>query len=241
MPKHKPVYTASRREAERLGEMNEWVESFAENCTCARAIDEAIAEGYGDNRLNKDCAKKILEEYGFDRVNWVLANTIREGEHDGRYSRENKEWAKKFCVPKDEQFRNYNFALRSHPGLADVFANLVRKEWQNLGLYEGEQCYPEKLDFKGKIVAIRPDCLKDEYKSALDQLFYAEGGFGCDPNAIGRKVYGRFIKDGERAWFMRDEIQGVVKLDLLPEWAKAKQAEWSGEAAKMQVILEGSQ
>ena len=62
MPKHKPVYTASRREAERLGEMNEWVESFAENCTCARAIDEAIAEGYGDTRPNKDCAKEILEE-----------------------------------------------------------------------------------------------------------------------------------------------------------------------------------
>lgn len=241
MPKHKPVYTASRREAERLGEMNEWVESFAENCTCARAIDEAIAEGYGDNRLNKDCAKNILEEYGFDRVNWVLANTIREGEHDGRYSRENKEWAKRFSVPKDEQFRNYNFALRSHPGLADVFTNLVRKAWKNLGLYEGEQCYPEKLDFKGKIVAIRPDCLKDEYKSALDQLFYAEGGFGCDPNAIGRKVYGRFIKDGEKAWFLRDEIQGVVKLDLLPEWAKTKQAEWSAHLPQEEMSMEETQ
>ena len=126
-------------------------------------------------------------------------------------------------------------------GLVDIFTDLVRKAWQNLGLYETDQCYPEKMDLKGKIVAIRPDCLKDEYKSALDQLFYAEGGFGCDPNAIGRKVYGRFVKDGERAWFMRDEIQGVVKLDLLPEWAKAKQAEWSGEAAKMQVTLEGSQ
>lgn len=241
MPRYKPIYPYSRREAERTGELNLWSESYAENCTCARDIDRAIADGYGDNRLDRECAKKVISEYGYDRVNWILANTIREGEHDGRYSRENKEWAKRFSVPKDENFSNMNFALRSHPGLVDIFTDLVRKAWQNLGLYEADQCYPEKMDLKGKIVAIRPDCLKDEYKSALDQLFYAEGGFGCDPNAIGRKVYGRFIKDGERAWFMRDEIQGVVKLDLLPEWAKAKQAEWSGEAAKMQMNLEGAQ
>ena len=155
MPRYKPIYPYSRREAERTGELNLWSESYAENCTCARDIDRAIADGYGDNRLDRECAKKVISEYGYDRVNWILANTIREGEHDGRYSRENKEWAKRFSVPKDENFSNMNFALRSHPGLVDIFTDLVRKAWQNLGLYEADQCYPEKMDLKGKIVAIR--------------------------------------------------------------------------------------
>ena len=94
MPRYKPIYPYSRREAERTGELNLWSESYAENCTCARDIDRAIADGYGDNRLDRECVKKVISEYGYDRVNWILANTIREGEHDGRYSRENKEWAK---------------------------------------------------------------------------------------------------------------------------------------------------
>lgn len=51
-------------------------------------------------------------------------------------------------------FSNMNFALRSHPGLVDIFTDLVRKAWQNLGLYEADQCYPEKMDLKGKIVAV---------------------------------------------------------------------------------------
>ena len=240
MTEHKAVYPYSFKESIRNNEHEQWRESYKENCDCARAIERAINEHYSENILH-NCIKPLIKQYGFNRVNWVLANTIREGEHDGRYSRENKEWAKKFCVPKDEQFRNYNFALRAHPGLADVFTNLVRKAWQNLGLYEGEQCYPEKLDFKGKIVAIRPDCLRDEFKTALDQLFYAEGGFGCDPNAIGRKVYGRFIKAGDKAWFLRDEIQGVVKLDLLPDWAKAKQAEWSAQLPQEEMGMEETQ
>ena len=229
MPKHKPLYTYSRREAERSGELNEWAESFAENCTCARAIERAIEDGYGDNRMDKDCAKKIIGEYGFDRVNWVLANTVCEGENDGRYSRENKAWAKKFSVPQDENFQNCNFAVHSHPGLVDIFTNLARKAWQELGLFEAEQCYPERMDFTGKIVAIRPGALIDEYKSADYQLFYASSGNGCRPDSIGRKVFGRFVKDGEKACFYRSEIQGVVKLELLPDWAKEKQAEWSSQ------------
>lgn len=241
MPKHKPLYTYSRQEAERSGELNEWVESFAENCTCARAIERAITDGYGDNRLDKDSAKKVIKEFGFDRVNWVLANTISEGEEDGRYSRENKAWAKKFSVPKDLNFKNYNFAVQSHPGLVDIFTNLARKAWQSLGLYEDAQCYPERMDFTGKIVAIRPDALIDEYKSADYQLFYASGGNGCRPDALGRKVFGRFVKDGEKACFYRSEIQGVVKLELLPDWAKAKQAEWSSHLPQEETGMEETQ
>lgn len=58
MAGHKDLYRWSRLEAERSGELNAWVESYSENCICARAIERAISDGYGENRLNKDCAKK---------------------------------------------------------------------------------------------------------------------------------------------------------------------------------------
>ena len=68
MAEYKDLYRWSRSEAERSGELNAWVESYSENCICARAIERAISDGYGENRLNKDCAKKVLAEFGFDRV-----------------------------------------------------------------------------------------------------------------------------------------------------------------------------
>lgn len=51
-------------------------------------------ETYAANRLNENCAKKIIELYGFDRVNWVLAHTIQRGDNDTRFSNESHSWAK---------------------------------------------------------------------------------------------------------------------------------------------------
>ncbi|MBR4943184.1 MAG: hypothetical protein IKZ28_04055, partial [Clostridia bacterium] len=38
------------------------------------------------------------------------------------------------------------------------------------------------------------------------------------------KVYGKFLKDGAEDVFLRSEIEGVMKLELLPDWAKEKAA-----------------
>ena len=66
-----------------------------------QGIERAIAENYDGHRLSGECAKAVLGEYGIDRVNWVLANTIHEKSHDGRFSRGNKEWAARFTIPQD--------------------------------------------------------------------------------------------------------------------------------------------
>ena len=60
------------------------------NCDCARAIERAISENYKDNHLG-ECAKSVIDLYGFERVNWVLKNTVQRNMEDGRYSAENKE------------------------------------------------------------------------------------------------------------------------------------------------------
>ena len=229
-----PLYTSSRAEAAEWGENDLWLDSYKENCICARAIELAIRQNYKDNSLASDCAKKVIEEHGFDRVNWVLANTIQRAGADGRYTEENREWARNFHIPNDwERFRD-TFALMSHPGLVNVFTNQARREWDSLKLFTREHVYDESragIDYTGKIVAVRADVLKDDCKTPENQLLYATGGFGCKPDTLGTKVYGRYLKDGGKDCFRRSEILGVVKLNLLPEWAQEKFAEFSVEEA----------
>lgn len=75
MPVHKPLYLYSLKEAAEWNEKDEWRESYLENCDCARAIERAIDEHYDGERLCF-CANEVIEKYGFDRVNFVLAATV---------------------------------------------------------------------------------------------------------------------------------------------------------------------
>ena len=93
MAEHKPLYRWSLEDAVRHNEREAWRESYRDNCDCARAIEWAIEENYHGNRL-EDGTQGVIARYGFDRVNWVLSNTIQQMEHDGRFSPENKEWAR---------------------------------------------------------------------------------------------------------------------------------------------------
>ena len=95
MPEHKPLYLYSLKEAAEWDEKDEWRESYLENCDCARAIERAIDEHYDGQCLNP-CAQEVIARYGFGRVNFVLAATVRQGTHDGRYSEDNKNWARRF-------------------------------------------------------------------------------------------------------------------------------------------------
>ena len=102
MAEHKTVYRWSQDYAKKYGELEWWRESYKENCTCARAIEKAINENYKDNRLDTDSAQGIIAEYGWNRVQWVLANTIKQHADDGRFSPENKNWAEGFYMPEDD-------------------------------------------------------------------------------------------------------------------------------------------
>lgn len=217
----KPLYRWSLQDAVAHNEVQDWRDSYRENCDCARAIERAIADHYHDNIL-EDGTKDIIDRYGFDRVNWVLANTLQEKSHDGRFSQENKKWAKGFFIPSDDV--RWHFCMESHPGLTDLFINQAREAWQKLRLFDQSHC-SEDNDYAGKLLILKPSVLKDEYKASDYQLFYAESGFGCSPTASGRKVFGKFLKDGENTNFNRSDFLGVIKDECIPEWAAEKLAE----------------
>lgn len=218
MADHKPLYKHSRKEAFALNELEAWRESYHENRDCAKAIEDAIAANYRDNVLG-DGTGDVIARYGFDRVNWVLANTVQWKHADGRFSDKNREWANGFFIPNDEN--RINFLVNSHPGLVDLFINQTRRAWKKIGLFDRSHC-SEDDSYQGKLLVLKPEMLKDEFKSPDYQLFYAKSGFGCDPLSLGRKVFGSFLKDGEKTSFERSSFIGVINDEHIPEWAWEK-------------------
>ena len=62
------------------------------------------------------------------------------------------------------------------------------------------------------------------------------------PTAIGRMVFGVFLKDGEKTSFPRSKFDGVLKDEFLPEWAAEKLSEYlpdEGESASDNIDMGG--
>ena len=78
------------------------------------------------------------------------------------------------------------------------------------------------MNYKEKILIVRPESLLVDYRKTEYQYFYAETGFGCDPNSLGTKIYGKFLYDGEEDELRRSSFFGVADPDKLPDWVKSK-------------------
>ena len=128
-----PIYMHSASYARENGELEKYRESRAANIGCRDAIQEAIKNHYWDNRLDKAAVSEVVEKYGFHRMLFVLANTVRIKDWDGRFSNSNKDWAAKESIPKDlDGFgddRNRAFCVEAHPALVDGFIDMARDAW----------------------------------------------------------------------------------------------------------------
>ena len=80
----------------------------------------------------------------------------------------------------------------------------------------------EPQDYEDKLLILKSSVLKEEYKKGEFQLFYAQCGFGCSPSAEGRKVFGKFLIDGEETHFQRNDFYGIADESKLPDWAVEK-------------------
>jgi len=78
------------------------------------------------------------------------------------------------------------------------------------------------LDITNKLVIIKADALRAEYRGADHQYFLAESGFGCAANSRGNAVYGRNLYTGEKARWERYDVLGAAAPDKLPLWAKER-------------------
>ena len=104
-------------------ELKAYYTSLNLNVECGRAIDQAIsASNYDQHRYNlKTAVRDVIDEFGADRVAWVVASNINNANHDGRLSAGNKSWAKDFDTPKPD------FYLKTHPAVLNGFVDNFRK------------------------------------------------------------------------------------------------------------------
>lgn len=218
MKEYPYLYLGSSTEAKRYNELDRWRESHKENIACKHSIESAIKQGFDGMHLDEDCAKSVIEEYGYKRVGWVLSNTIQQKHYDGRFSPSNKEWAKTACIPQSDS--NLDFAVESHPAVLDGFVRDFRTALDELQLFDRIHCDdPTGQDFKGKVLVLSPTALKESYWTQDNQLWYATGGFGCSPTAAGRAVYATCLGDGENTRWDRSDFVGPIKEEHLPDWA----------------------
>ena len=220
------LYPYSAAEANKRNELALWRESHKANIACRNAIEETIRQNFDGMNLKEKCIQPVLDEYGYKRTAWVLANTLHELKWDGRFSPTNKRWAENIYIPTDLN-HNSDFVVRSHPAILNGFVDLYRKAYQKLGLFGSEHCIGDRAeqDFTGKVLVLSPDTLKEFYWSPENQLWYAHDGFGCSPHAIGRSVRCTCLGDGEMTRWNRNEFIGVLDDKYLPEWARTKLTE----------------
>ncbi len=230
----KPLYRYSVETAKRDGELDAWRESQKENIRCRDFLDEQVREKFDGFRLPDECCENAIKEFGYDRTMWVIAGTLLERKGDGRFSEQNRKWAKSLNISQDRH--NYEFALNSHSCIVDGLASDVRKMYAKLNLFSGEHIVQsdEPQDYTGKLLILRDTSLEEEYRTPENQLFLADGGFGCSPTASGRKVYGQFLSDGEKTQFYRQDFIGVIADEHIPDWAREKLEQLTAEQEQTQ-------
>lgn len=126
-----PVYAGTLEQAVRQKDADAYLDSRKLNIDCKKAIEEAIQENYDGIRLKDDAAKDVVKRFGEERMNFVMANTIRESFLEGRFSKQNKEWAEHINIPENiSHGRNLNldYIIESHPVVLDDFISMARFE-----------------------------------------------------------------------------------------------------------------
>lgn len=129
-----PVYKQSAEYAIEHDELPVYRESFRVNMACRGALETAIHESYHDYCLDTGKASaQVAAQFGMERMAYVLANTVRAFDHDGRISRDNRAWAQTVPVCADtdkwgDDRSRYFLVSQVNPGLVDLLVSRVREE-----------------------------------------------------------------------------------------------------------------
>lgn len=130
-----PLYIYPAKYAREHDELLQYRASNEANVACKKALEVSINGNYHENRLDTATVfKQVADEFGCDRVVYVLANTVRQKDRDGRISRENKEWAKTIPIYENPDAwgtdRNCYFVVdQAHTGLIDLLVTYVCKKY----------------------------------------------------------------------------------------------------------------
>ena len=108
---------------------------------------------------------------------------------------------------------------------ADEIMKETEKVASEIGMNDeitAKDCKPISQDdaIEDKVIVIRGNVLRPEFRHASHQLMLCTGGFGAQKNARGRTCYCISLYSGKQTSFFRGDVLGVMDKSSLPEWAK---------------------
>ena len=118
----------------------------------------------------------------------------------------------KLYVDRVVQQTDKTIAEMQYPHLEGVDRSIIAKEDYAPVYYED--------DLRDKIVVIKPEVLRREYRQGPYQLRLCTGGFGASPKSRGNACFCRDLLTGKTSRFERLDIAGIMPMDKLPTWAK---------------------
>lgn len=127
----KKVYPYSYEEARAKGQTAQHRRSYNLNVECAVSIQAASSLNLANGHVPIENVRGVLEDYGPERVMWVIANTIQQRGSDTRYTEDSRRWADNFPIPADP-YKNgdlrFGFIIEGWPPYVVEFLDLARGE-----------------------------------------------------------------------------------------------------------------
>lgn len=222
-----PLYEHTIEEAKQNGELQFWLADMLESSACAFELSKMLQTG--ENDPGSEQGKAILEEYGIDRVMRLLAIQAHFS-HDS-YLHEIQDWASGIVPPNFTEKDVSTWYIDAPSGIIRQFTERIQEMYARFGMLDMSQC-AEKIngqDVSGKLLIASPSSLRDEFKRAYNQYFYAIG-----INEYGR-ITGYFLADGQEADYRPDKILGIADETKLPEWAAVRMSQI--RAPQMQIRI----
>lgn len=213
------VYEHDSKTAEQNHEFNIWLFSGIENECCRNDIEKFFR--MRARKQAKDKAfKELLESYGLDRLQWVLAFSVYA--NAGHFSENSRKWAASVVPENYPMHEAEKWILHDNFEQTALFAKSIAWQFNQFHLLDISACRgkTENQDFTGKLLILNPRVLGDSCKSPTAQYVYATGF-----QEKNRTVEGYFLSNGQKAEFRQRNFLGIADTEKLPEWAAKRLSE----------------
>lgn len=103
-------------------------------------------------------------------------------------------------------------------------------------IIDKSECKPLSDNIEGKLVVIKPDFFKPEFREAKYQIVLAAGGFGCDASKMGNAVFVEEVHTDNPEHYRQERYNliGEPTEEIIKEW-KLMYGEFN---EKVQKVLE---
>lgn len=174
--------------------------------------------------------------------NYTIIQALHIGDREiviGENS-ENQDGQKYMCAycTANELFARYDEVLASddYPEIVPIYGERVAEQAEKTcvelitpkiqgipnAALTAKDCTPVSYDdnLNGKVVVIKPEVLRREYRMATRQIKLCVGGFGASPYSRGSACYCVDLYSGKESRFERRDILGTLEPEKLPKWAE---------------------